>query len=43
MPKKKTDAETLQRFESALRKALNTPPEAPRKKAKTKRKKKARA
>lgn len=38
MPKaKKTDeAATLERFEGALRKALNTPPENPRKKAKKK-------
>jgi hypothetical protein len=32
MPAKKTDAATLARFERALRKALKTPPEAPRKK-----------
>lgn len=41
MSKKKTDekeaAETVERFERALRAALDTPPEAPRKKA-TKRK-----
>lgn len=32
MPKKKDEAAaTLERFERAIRKALNTPPEAPRK------------
>jgi len=42
MPKKKptADGDAVQRFESALRKALNTQPEAPRKKAKMKAKKK---
>ena len=34
MPKKKTDTTTLARFERALRKALATPPAAPRKKPK---------
>jgi len=38
MPRKKPapDPEAVQRFEAALRKALGTPPEEPRKKAKTK-------
>jgi hypothetical protein len=35
-----TKSETLRRFERALRKALNTPPEAPRKRAQPKRKRK---
>jgi len=40
MPKKKDEtAAVLERFERGLRRALNTPPEAPRKR--TKRKKKA--
>jgi hypothetical protein len=42
MPKAKTDSATVKRFERALRNALNTPPEAPRKKAKAKRKRRAR-
>jgi hypothetical protein len=44
MTKKKpetADREAAERFERALRKALNTPPDAPRKKAKARRKKKA--
>jgi hypothetical protein len=44
MPKKKTepDAATVERFERALRNALNTPPETPRKKSKRKKKAKGR-
>jgi hypothetical protein len=41
MPKKNTDVTVLERFESALRKALSTPPGAARKKARSKRKKKS--
>jgi hypothetical protein len=42
MPKKKTDTATLERFERALRKALNTQPENPRKKTRVNKKKKVR-
>lgn len=36
-PKKKpTKATTIEKFENALRRALNTPPDAPRKRAKKK-------
>jgi len=40
MPKAKTDSATVKRFERALRKALNTPPEAPRAKPKKAKRKK---
>lgn len=40
MPRKKPGQDTLTRFEGALRKALNTPPEKPRAKLKAKRKRK---
>jgi hypothetical protein len=41
MPKKKPEPDVLQRFEGALRKALATPPDAPRARAKPRKKKKA--
>jgi len=40
MAEKKTTAKTLARFERAIRKALGTPPDAPRKKAKSRPKRK---
>lgn len=43
MPKAKSEPDLGQSFERALRKALNTPPEVPRKQAKRKKKRRRRA